>query len=84
MLQYKGWATTLLTEDQHHLIKASEHNHAAEASRVQVIKHINLLKERSQQTNDNPIQVIQNIVANTPQDRGVSISSIMWCPSSNC
>ena len=67
-LQCKGRATTLLTEDQHHLIKASEHNHAAEASRVNVIKRVNLLKERSQQTTDNPVQVIQNVVAGTSQE----------------
>jgi len=45
-LQCKRQATTMLAEDQHHLVKSSEHNHAAEASRVQVIKRINLLKER--------------------------------------
>ena len=38
-------ATTLLNEDQHHLQNASEHNHAAEASRVNVVKTINVLKE---------------------------------------
>ncbi|EXX52466.1 hypothetical protein RirG_252840 [Rhizophagus irregularis DAOM 197198w] len=32
------------------------------------MKTIKLLKERSQQTNDNPVQVIQSIVAGTSQD----------------
>ncbi|CAB4439709.1 unnamed protein product [Rhizophagus irregularis] len=68
MLNCKGRATTILTEDQHHLVKATDHNHAAEANRVKVIKTIKLLKERSQQSNDNPVQVIQSIVAGTSQD----------------
>src|SRR3984885_11756469 len=59
-----GRATTLLVEGQHYLKKASDHNHAAEASRVGVLKTINILKERAQQTNDQPAQVIQTIVAN--------------------
>ncbi|PKY26979.1 hypothetical protein RhiirB3_442502, partial [Rhizophagus irregularis] len=68
MLNCKGRATTILTEDQHHLVKATDHNHAAEANRVKVIKAIKLLKERSQQSNNNPVQVIQSIVAGTSQD----------------
>ena len=47
-----GRATTLLVEGQHYLKKASDHNHAAEASRVGVLKTINILKERAQQTAD--------------------------------
>ncbi|RGB34336.1 hypothetical protein C1646_760686 [Rhizophagus diaphanus] len=47
---------------------SSGHNHAAEANRVKVIKTIKFLKERSHQTNDNPVQVIQSIVADTSQD----------------
>jgi hypothetical protein len=68
MLKCKGHATTILTEDQHYLVKTTEHNHAAEASQVKVIKAINMLKERSQQTNDNPVQVIQTIVNGTSQE----------------
>ncbi|CAB4477716.1 unnamed protein product [Rhizophagus irregularis] len=68
MLNCKGRVTTILTEDQHHLVKATDHNHAAEANQVKVIKAIKLLKERSQQSNDNPVQVIQSIVAGTSQD----------------
>ena len=64
-LRCGGRAVTILTEDQHHLTKSTEHNHAAEASRVNVVKRINLLKERAQQSNDQPVQVIQNVVAGT-------------------
>lgn len=67
-LQCHGRATTMLAEDQHHLIKATDHNHAAEASRVNVVKSLNLLKERAQQTNDQPVQIIQNIVAISSQE----------------
>ena len=69
MLQCKGRATTLLSEDnQHHLLKATEHNHAPDASRVKVIRGINLLKERAQQTNEQPAQVIQAIVTGISQE----------------
>lgn len=67
-LQCSGRAITLFTEDQHHLLKATEHSHAAEASRVKVIKSLNLLKERAQQTTDQPVQVIQNVVASSSQE----------------
>lgn len=67
-LQCLGRATTLLIEGQHHLQKFSKHNHAAEASRVNVVKTIKVLKEQAQQTNDQPVQIIQNIVANSSQE----------------
>ncbi|CAB4402207.1 unnamed protein product [Rhizophagus irregularis] len=67
-LQCLGRATTLLIEGQHHLQKFSEHNHAAEASRVNVVKTIKVLKDQAQQTNDHPVQIIQNIVANSSQE----------------
>ena len=44
-LRCSGRATTLFAEDQHYLVKATEHNHAAEASRIKVVKSLNLLKE---------------------------------------
>ncbi|CAI2187307.1 6180_t:CDS:2 [Funneliformis geosporum] len=52
------------TTDQHQLQNVSNHNHAAEASRVNIVKVVNVLKEQAQQTNDQPIQIIQTIVAN--------------------
>ena len=67
-LQCSGRATTILTEDQHYLVKVTEHNHAAEASRVEVAKNIKLLKERAQQTNDQTTQVIQSIAAYSLQE----------------
>ena len=67
-LQCKGWAVTNLVEGQHHLQKVSDHNHAAEASRVNVIKTINTLKERGKETNEPPAQIIQTITSNTPHE----------------
>ena len=68
ILRCGGRATTIFCEDQHHLVKASNHNHLADASRVKVAKSINLLKERAQQTNEQPAQVIQAIVTGTSQE----------------
>src|SRR5436853_7718882 len=64
----KGRATTKLVEDQHQLKGFSVHNHAAEASRVNVVKTIKVLKERAQQTNNQPVQIIQDVVANSSQE----------------
>ena len=50
-----GRATTKLVEDQHQLHSFSDHNHAAEVSRVNVVKTIKVLKERVQQNNDQPV-----------------------------
>ena len=66
--QCLGRATTKLVEDQHYLQSFSDYNHAAEASRVNVIKTIKILKERAQQTNDQPVRIIQDIVANSSQE----------------
>ena len=68
ILQCGERAVTKLIKDQHYLTKATVHNHAAEASRIKVIKSINLLKERAQQTNDQPVQVIQSIVASNSHE----------------
>ena len=38
VLRCNGRATTLLTEGQHNLIHATDHNHIAEASRVKIVK----------------------------------------------
>ena len=67
-LQCNGRTITLFTEDQHQLIKATEHNHAAEASRVKVVKSLNLLKEQAQQTADQPVQVIQSVMASNSRE----------------
>jgi hypothetical protein len=67
-LQCKGRAVTELIEDQHYLKKTSDHNHAPEASRINVVKAINMLKRRAQETNDQPVQIIQDIVANSSQE----------------
>ena len=67
-LQCNRRATTKLIDDQHHLQKATTHNHAAEASHINIVKNINLLKEQAQQTNDQPIQIIQTIAAGSSQE----------------
>ncbi|PKY20465.1 hypothetical protein RhiirB3_384903 [Rhizophagus irregularis] len=61
-------ATTMFTKDQHHLVKFTDYNHAADASRVKVVKSLNLLKERAQQTNGQPVQVIQSVLAGSSQE----------------
>ena len=68
LLNCHGTANTILVGNQHHLRKATDHNHAAEASRVNVAKAINVLKRQAQETNDQPVQIIQNIMANTSQE----------------
>ena len=65
---YAGRATTKLVEDQHQLHSFSDHNHAAKASRVNVVKTIKVLKERVQQNNNQPVQIIQDVVANSSQE----------------
>src|SRR2546429_5125326 len=63
-----GRATTKLVEDQHQLHSFSDHNHAAEASRVNVVKTIKVLKEHAQQNNNQPVQIIQDVIANSSQE----------------
>ncbi|RGB28648.1 hypothetical protein C1646_767566 [Rhizophagus diaphanus] len=64
------WLEAIISQfrGQHHLQKFSEHNHAAEASHVNVVKTIKVLKDQVQQTNDQPVQIIQNIVTNSSQE----------------
>ncbi|CAB4496087.1 hypothetical protein RhiirA5_423253 [Rhizophagus irregularis] len=68
-------ATTMFTKDQHHLVKFTDYNHAADASRVKVVKSLNLLKERAQQTNGQPVQVIQSVLAGSSQEIGSHLPS---------
>ena len=62
-LQCKGRAVTTFVEGQHHLKKFTDHNHAAEASRFNVIRIVNTLKERGKETNETPAQIIQTTSA---------------------
>lgn len=64
-LQCNGRAITKLVEGEHHLQDDSDHNHAAEASRVNVIKAINTLKERARETSELPVQIIQTVSTNS-------------------
>jgi len=61
-LKCNGRATTRLIDGQHYLRNTSDHNHAAEASRVSVIRTVNTLKERAGETNEPPVQIIQNVM----------------------
>src|SRR5438128_11656553 len=62
-LRCNGRATTKLIEGQHHLQKVSDHNHAAEASRISVIKIVNALKRKARETDELPEQIIQNVTS---------------------
>lgn len=68
MYQCKGRATTILSGQEHELIKFSEHNHAPEASRANVVQTLNTIKEAASSTNDRPVQIIQNAVSNISQN----------------
>lgn len=67
-LQCNGRAVTKLIEGQHILQSASEHNHAAEASRVNVIKTVNTLKEKAKETVEKPVQIIQTVSASSSHE----------------
>src|SRR5436190_16314831 len=67
-LNCNGRAITMLIEGQHYLQKASDHNHAAEASRIDVVKAINALKRKAQETNDQPVQIIQSVITSSSQE----------------
>ncbi|CAH1769656.1 3581_t:CDS:2, partial [Entrophospora sp. SA101] len=56
-------AVTTLVEGQNHFQKVTDHNHAAEASRANVIRTVNTLKERGRETNEPPAQIIQTTTA---------------------
>jgi hypothetical protein len=64
-LQCKGRATTILDEEQHYLQNTSDHNHAPDASRFNVIKTINTVKEKARETDDRPSQIVQNTISST-------------------
>lgn len=64
-LQCNGRAVTKFTGGEHHLQSVSDHNHAAEASRVNVIKTINTLKERARETSEPPVRIIQTVSTNS-------------------
>src|SRR5437870_4507846 len=67
-LRCNGRAITKLVEGQHRFRKSFDHNHAAEASRVNVIKIVNTLKERARETNEPPVQIIQNVAASSSHE----------------
>lgn len=69
-----GRATTILDGEQHYLQQTSDHNHAPEANRFDIIKSINIVKEKAKETDDRPIQIIQNIISSTSNSQEVNTS----------
>lgn len=54
-----GKAVTILENEQHILIKSTEHNHVPEASRIDVVSTLNMIKETAaSQTRVKPSQII--------------------------
>src|SRR5438132_4762905 len=70
-LQCKGRATTILNGEQHYLQDTSDHNHAPEASRFDIVKTINTMKEKARETDDQPAQIIQNAISSTSSSQEV-------------
>jgi hypothetical protein len=66
-LNCKGRATTNLIGADHFLKGFSQHCHAPEASRALIAKISHEMKEVARQTNDQPIQIVQNAIARAPQ-----------------
>jgi hypothetical protein len=58
----------MLENEEHILKKFTEHNHAPEASRVNVSQTLNTIKEAAVHIHDQPIQIIQDAIINMPQD----------------
>ncbi|CAF4695184.1 unnamed protein product, partial [Rotaria sp. Silwood2] len=63
-------ATTVYIGDQHkiHKFDAKQHNHAPEASQPEALKTCNQMKELAQISNDQPAQIISNIIATTSRE----------------
>ncbi|CAB4474192.1 unnamed protein product [Rhizophagus irregularis] len=54
--------------EEHVLVKSTDHNHAPEASRVDVVKTLNEIKDTAaSQTRVKPAQIIQDSIVNMPQ-----------------
>ncbi|PKB96828.1 hypothetical protein RhiirA5_434181, partial [Rhizophagus irregularis] len=63
-----GRAVTILENEEHVLVKSTDHNHAPEASRVDVVKTLNEIKDTAaSQTRVKPAQIIQDSIVNMPQ-----------------
>ncbi|CAB4401721.1 unnamed protein product [Rhizophagus irregularis] len=61
----KGRAVTILENEEHVLVKSTDHNHAPEASRVDVVKILNEIKDTAaSQTRVKPAQIIQDSIVN--------------------
>ncbi|CAG8456669.1 11277_t:CDS:1 [Dentiscutata heterogama] len=61
-----GRAVTRLINNQHYLKSASNHIHAAQASRAEVVKTIARIKEHARLTNKKPTQLLQTAITNSP------------------
>jgi hypothetical protein len=63
-------ATTICIGHQHKIRKfdAKQHNHAPEASKLEVLKACVQMKELAQISNDQPAQIISNVIATTSRE----------------
>ena len=68
LLYCTGRAVTTFVEQQHRLCKSTEHNHAAEASRMTVLRTVNALKRRAQDTDELPAQIIRTVTTSGPPE----------------
>ncbi|KAF0533979.1 hypothetical protein F8M41_010287 [Gigaspora margarita] len=66
-LRCNGYVVTRLVNHQHHLRSASDHNHAVQTSRAEVVKTIARIKEHAQLTSETVTQVLQAAITNSSQ-----------------
>ncbi|CAB4416827.1 unnamed protein product [Rhizophagus irregularis] len=64
----KGRAVTIFTNNFHYLQNFVDHNHAPQASSVQVAKVVAQIKNQAQESSSNPAQIIQNNVTRTSEE----------------
>src|ERR1043166_4851337 len=64
----KERAVTVLENEVHLLKKFKDHNYAPEASRSEVIQTLNTIKEKAYSGYDQPVQIIQSVITDMPQD----------------
>src|SRR4051794_17614478 len=68
-----GKAITVLENEEHILKSFTEHSHGPDATRVDVVQSLNTVREAAIHTHNNPVQIIQDVVTNMPQDSSYSM-----------
>ncbi|CAG8841428.1 5224_t:CDS:1 [Gigaspora margarita] len=64
----KGRATTAFVNNLHYLKKFNDHNYVPQASSAEVARSIASIRDRANETNDQPAQIIQNTIVNIPKE----------------